>query len=83
MTQYSSDIRQLTDLKATAGSSWHGISPEHAARMRAQNRFRSGLDIARYTAKIMRQDMVAYDKDASALPHECVSPCHQSDRHGA
>ena len=34
--------------------------------MRAQNRFRSGLDIARYTAKIMRQDMVAYDKDASA-----------------
>jgi isocitrate lyase len=66
MTQYSSDIRQLTDLKATAGSSWHGISPEHAARMRAQNRFRSGLNIARYTAKIMRQDMVAYDKDPSA-----------------
>ena len=31
--------------------------------MRLQNRFQSGLDIARYTAKIMREDMAAYDKD--------------------
>src|SRR6202008_3596343 len=33
------------------------------ARMRLQNRFRTGLDIARYTAKIMRADMAAYDAD--------------------
>jgi isocitrate lyase len=29
--------------------------------MRIQNRFQTGLDIARYTAKIMREDMAAYD----------------------
>ena len=33
--------------------------------MRLQNRFRTGLDIARYTASIMRRDMAAYDKDSS------------------
>ncbi|MEZ5529102.1 MAG: hypothetical protein R3E57_04040 [Porticoccaceae bacterium] len=33
--------------------------------MRLQNRFRTGLDIAKYTAKIMREDMAAYDADCS------------------
>jgi isocitrate lyase len=33
--------------------------------MRAQNRFLTGLDIARYTAGIMRADMAAYDADPS------------------
>ena len=33
--------------------------------MRLQNRFRTGLDIARYTAGIMRDDMAAYDADSS------------------
>ncbi|APT59035.1 isocitrate lyase [Roseomonas gilardii] len=42
---------------------WDAISPESAARMRLQNRFRTGLDIARYTAGIMRADMAAYDRD--------------------
>jgi len=44
---------------------WDGISPESAARMRLQNRFRTGLDIARYTAAIMRRDMAEYDADSS------------------
>ncbi|MFN3510588.1 MAG: isocitrate lyase, partial [Tsuneonella troitsensis] len=39
---------------------------ESAARMRLQNRFPTGLDIARYTAKIMREDMAAYDADPAA-----------------
>jgi isocitrate lyase len=43
--------------------SWSGIEAESVARMRLQNRFRTGLDIARYTAKIMRADMAAYDLD--------------------
>jgi isocitrate lyase len=34
--------------------------------MRAQNRFKTGIDIAKYTASIMRVDMNAYDKDPSA-----------------
>jgi isocitrate lyase len=42
---------------------WNGIEAESVARMRLQNRFRTGLDIARYTAKIMRADMAAYDAD--------------------
>jgi isocitrate lyase len=30
--------------------SWGAINSEYVARMRLQNRFRTGLDIARYTA---------------------------------
>ena len=37
----------------------------NAMRMALQNRFRTGLDIARYTAGIMRRDMAEYDADAS------------------
>ncbi|MCP4984446.1 MAG: isocitrate lyase, partial [Gammaproteobacteria bacterium] len=47
------------------GSAWDAINPEYVARMRVQNRFRTGLDIARYTAGIMRKDMAAYDADPS------------------
>ena len=42
---------------------WDGIAAESVARMRLQNRFHTGLDIARYTAGIMRRDMAAYDAD--------------------
>ena len=42
---------------------WSAIHPEHVARMRAQNRFHTGLDIARYCARLMREDMAAYDND--------------------
>ena len=45
--------------------SWNGIAPEAVARMQLQNRFKTGLDIARYTAAIMRRDMAAYDADPS------------------
>ena len=44
---------------------WEAISATSVARMRLQNRFRTGLDIARYTAAIMRRDMAAYDADAA------------------
>ncbi len=44
---------------------WTGIDPESVARMRMQNRFKTGLDIARYTAAILRADMAEYDADAS------------------
>jgi isocitrate lyase len=45
------------------GPAWNGIAAEAVTRMRLQNRFHTGLDIARYTAKIMRADMAAYDAD--------------------
>ncbi len=60
---YSDEIASIADLREQAGAPWNDISPESAARMRLQNRFRTGLDIARYTAAIMRRDMAAYDAD--------------------
>ena len=65
MSQYQEDIHNLDNLKTAYGAAWDAISPESAARMKAQNRFKTGLDIARYTADIMRADMHNYDKDPS------------------
>src|SRR4029078_5302230 len=42
---------------------WNGVTAEAVARMRLQNRFKTGLDIARYTAALMRADMAADDAD--------------------
>ncbi|MFT5535086.1 MAG: isocitrate lyase [Burkholderiaceae bacterium] len=65
MSQYQDDIKIIAGLKDKEGSAWNAINPESAARMRTQNRFKTGLDIAKYTAKIMRDDMAAYDADSS------------------
>lgn len=65
MSTYTQDIEAIAALKQAAGSPWDAINPESAARMRAQNKFKTGLDIARYTANIMRADMAAYDADSS------------------
>ena len=60
---YTQDIQEARNLIQGHGASWNAIDAEAVARMKAMNRFRTGLDIARYTAKIMRRDMAAYDKD--------------------
>ena len=65
MSAYQNDIKAVAALKAAAGSSWSAIDPESVARMRAQNRFKTGLEIAQYTADIMRKDMAEYDADSS------------------
>ena len=65
MSDIQQDIDALTGLCRENGSAWDAINPEYAARMRAQNRFKTGLDIARYTADIMRKDMAEYDADTS------------------
>ena len=44
---------------------WAAINAEYAVRMDLQNRFKTGLEIAQYTADIMRKDMAAYDQDSS------------------
>jgi isocitrate lyase len=62
---YTTDIQAAQELKQAAGQPWDAIDAESVARMRAQNKFKTGLDIARYTAKIMREDMAAYDADNS------------------
>ena len=63
---YQTDIHSVQDRIKSFGGTWDGIDAEAVARMRAQNRFHTGLDIARYTAKIMREDMAAYDADPAA-----------------
>ena len=65
MSQYQQDIDNFATLKAAQKGAWEGINPEFAARMKLQNRFKTGLDIARYTAAIMRKDMEEYDADSS------------------
>jgi isocitrate lyase len=64
MSNYTKEIDAVAKVR-NANSTWSAINPESAARMRIQNRFLTGLDIARYTAKIMRDDMAAYDADSS------------------
>ncbi|MGB0916295.1 MAG: isocitrate lyase [Flavobacteriales bacterium] len=64
-TNYVSALETVKNLKAKYGDAWGEINPEHAARMVTQNRFKTGLDIAKYTAAIMREDMAAYDADHS------------------
>ncbi|PVY76486.1 isocitrate lyase [Tamilnaduibacter salinus] len=64
MSQYNQDIEAIKALREKM-TGWDAINPEYVARMRAQNRFKTGLDIAKYNAAIMRQDMAEYDKDHS------------------
>ena len=65
MSTYLTAIDAIRELKAKFGDTWRDISPEDAARMQMQNQFKTGLDIAKYTAAIMRRDMAAYDADSS------------------
>ncbi|MCX7549783.1 isocitrate lyase [Xanthomarina sp. F2636L] len=64
-TNYSSALQTVRNLKEKYGTSWNSISPENAARMLTQNQFKTGIDIAKYTAAIMRKDMAEYDADSS------------------
>ncbi len=69
--QHVAEAGSLIEARGT----WTGIDAEYVARMRLQNRFRTGLDIARYTAAIMRADMAAYDAD-SALYTQSLGAWH-------
>ena len=60
---YQDHIAATRQLIQGKNGAWDGIDAESVARMRLQNRFQTGLDIARYTAAIMRRDMAAYDAD--------------------
>ena len=63
---YEQQVNGATTTIDRAGRPWAAIDGEAVARMRLQNRFPTGLDIARYTARIMRADMAAYDADPAA-----------------
>ena len=62
-SDYQDQTARVAQLIESKHGTWDGINAESVTRMRLQNRFLTGLDIARYTAAIMRQDMAAYDAD--------------------
>jgi isocitrate lyase len=62
MSAIQDDIKSISAAQEAARFSWD-ITPESAARMRAQNKFKTGLDVAQYTADVMRADMAAFDED--------------------
>src|SRR5690349_19571068 len=64
-SSYQEHAAKVAALIESKKGTWDGISAESVARMRLQNRFQTGLDIARYCAAIMRADMAAYDADSS------------------
>lgn len=65
LNTFGSVLETVKQLKQRYGDTWDSIQPKNAARMLLQNRFKTGLDIAKYTAAIMRNDMAAYDADNS------------------
>jgi isocitrate lyase len=62
---YQDHVIEMSSLIESKNGAWEGIDPDAVARMRLQNRFKTGLEIAKYTADIMRHDMAAYDADPS------------------
>ena len=65
MSKYQQEINRAQAEIDKAGAAWSAISAEAVARMRLQNQFQTGLEIAKYTADIMRRDMAEYDADSS------------------
>ncbi len=65
MSNYQTEVKSANGLIKENQSPWAAINPDFVARMKLQNRFKTGLDIAKYTAAIMRKDMKDYDLDSS------------------
>ena len=66
MSKFNKEVDHASAIPEINTSNWDSINPNYVARMRLQNQFKTGIDIAKYTASIMRKDMDEYDKDTSA-----------------
>ena len=66
MSKYNKFVEEASSISEMSSSNWDSINPNYVARMRLQNNFKTGLDIAKYTASVMRKDMENYDNDKSA-----------------
>ena len=66
MSKYNKSIEDASLLLSSNTKNWSSINATYVARMRLQNQFKTGIDIAKYTASIMRKDMDEYDKNTSA-----------------
>ncbi len=63
MSTDNQDISSVSALRDANGKAWNAMNPESAALLRAQNKFKTGLEIAKYTADVMRADMATVDGD--------------------
>ena len=61
MSNYLEQVEKLQGVATAA----NGVNAEHAVRMRLQNQFKTGLDVAKYTADIMRRDIENYEANTS------------------
>ena len=61
MSNYLEQVEKLQGVATAA----NGVNAEHAVRMRLQNQFKTGLEVAKYTADIMRRDIENYEADTS------------------
>ena len=61
MSNYLEQVEKLQGVATAA----NGVNAEHAVRMRLQNQFKTGLDVAKYTADIMRRDIENYEADTT------------------
>ena len=59
----SNNLNDIKDIDRMDSQNWNSINPEYVQRMRLQNQFKSGIDIAKYTSSIMRRDMEVYDNN--------------------
>ena len=74
MSKYTDLVAEKAATIKQGGAPWAAINPEYAARMELQNRFKTGLDIARYTAGIMRKDMATAANTPNHWGAGTVSP---------
>ena len=56
MSAYLDEIKKV-ESTVNGKEEWKAINPEYAVRMKCQNRFKTGREIAQYTADIRRKDM--------------------------
>jgi len=66
MSKFNKSLESAKLIADMESSKWNSINAEYVARMRLQNQFKTGIDIAKYTADIMRKDMDDYDNDSSS-----------------
>ena len=66
MSKYKNSLEEASSISDIDTSNWDAINPNYVARMRLQNQFKTGIDIAKYTASIMRKDMDDYDNDPTS-----------------
>ena len=66
MSNLNDAVNEAKEVSSMNNDSWGAIDPNYVARMRLQNRFKTGIDVAKYTASIMRKDMDDYDVNPAA-----------------